>query len=264
MIRLLLVEDHKPVRQALREGLEATGEVRVVAEAAHAREAIAAMEGSGGDGSGPEVALMDVELRDPELGAAAASGVGAAVAIRRERPRFPVVFYSIQDDDSYYREFRAAGILSHYAYVRKSNYLLPSMLVPLLRDAIAGRSFIDPEIEDRVDEVRARDAVSPRSLLEPNEMRVVELLAQGLTNEQIAARLGLRDARAVSRTNGRIYDAWRLSDSTTDEKVARARATLIYLMDRPIIWDDEGKALVPDRKGGWTSLFDVASGEGRP
>ena len=251
-MRVLLVEDHAHVRSALREGLEATGEVQVVAEAATAREAIAAAEEPGQ----AEVALMDVELRDPALGATAASGVGAAVTIRRERPRFPVVFYSIQDDDTYYREFRAAGILSHYAYVRKSNYLLPSMLVPLLRDAIAGRSFIDPEIEDRVDEVRERDATSPRALLEPNELQVAELVAQGLTNEQIAARLGFRDARAVSRTNGRIYDAWRLSDSTTDEKVARARATLIYLMDRPIIWNADGQALVPDRKGGWTPLFE--------
>lgn len=258
MIRVLLVEDHANVRQALREGLEATGDVQVVAEAATAREAVAAVEALGSDPNTPEVALMDVELRDPELGAAALSGVGAAVAIRRERPRFPVVFYSIQDDDSYFREFRAAGILSHYAYVRKSNYLLPSMLVPLFHDATAGRSFIDPEIEDRVDEVRERDATSPRALLEPNELKVVELLAQGLTNEQIAARLGLRDARAVSRTNGRIYDAWRLSDSTTDEKVARARATLIYLTDRPIIWDEEGHALVPDRKTGWVPLFDEA------
>jgi DNA-binding NarL/FixJ family response regulator len=205
---------------------------------------------------------MDVELRDPALGATAASGVGAAVTIRRERPRFPVVFYSIQDDDSYYREFRAAGILSHYAYVRKSNYLLPAMLVPLLRDAIAGRSFIDPEIEDRVDEVRERDESSPRALLEPNELQVAELMAQGLTNEQIAARLGFRDARAVSRTNGRIYDAWRLSDSTTDEKVARARATLIYLTDRPIVWDAEGRALVPERRGGWTPLFEEGGGSG--
>jgi DNA-binding NarL/FixJ family response regulator len=263
MLRLLLVEDHKSVRQALREGLEATGQVRVVAEAATAREAITIALDSAPDAGGPEVALMDVELRDPELGATgglAQSGVGAAVAIRRERPRFPVVFYSIQDDASYFREFRAAGILSHYAYVRKSNYLLPTMLVPLLQDAVAGRSFIDPEIEDRVDEVRARDESSPRALLEPNELRVVELLAQGLTNEQIAARLGLRDARAVSRTNGRIYDAWRLSDSTTDEKVARARATLIYLTDRPIIWDDDGRALVPDRKNGWVPLFDETTG----
>jgi DNA-binding NarL/FixJ family response regulator len=261
MLRLLLVEDHKPVRQALREGLEATGEVAVMAEAATAREAIAAAEAH----VDLDVALMDVELRDAELGARAMSGVGAAVAIRRERPRFPVVFYSIQDDDSYFREFRAAGILSHYAYVRKSNYLLPSMLLPLLRDATAGRSFIDPEIEDRVDEVRQRDEVSPRALLEPNELRVAELLAQGLTNEQIAARLGLRDARAVSRTNGRIYDAWRLSESTTDEKVARARAALIYLYDRPIMWDEQGRALAPDRKGGWSALFDgpEASSEAR-
>ncbi|HEX8997421.1 MAG TPA: response regulator transcription factor [Ktedonobacterales bacterium] len=258
-LQLLLVEDHKSVRQALREGLEATGEVIVVAEAATAREAIAAAEAHGD----LDVALMDVELRDAELGARAMTGVGAAVAIRRERPRFPVVFYSIQDDDSYFREFRAAGILSHYAYVRKSNYLLPSMLIPLLRDAVAGRSFIDPEIEDRVDEVRRRDAVSPRGLLEPNELRVAEFLAQGLTNEQIAARLGLRDARAVSRTNGRIYDAWRLSETTTDEKVARARAALIYLYDRPIMWDEQGRALAPDRKGGWVPLFNSEPDDGR-
>ncbi|HEV2237440.1 MAG TPA: response regulator [Ktedonobacterales bacterium] len=258
-IPLLLVEDHAHVRRALREGLEATGEVQVVAEAATAREAIAAAESGAA-----EVALMDVELRDPALGATAASGVGAAVAIRRDRPRFPVVFYSIQDDDSYYREFRAAGILSHYAYVRKSNYLLPAMLIPLLRDAIAGRSFIDPEIEDRVDEVRERDESSPRALLEPNELQVAELMAQGLTNEQIAARLGLRDARAVSRTNGRIYDAWRLSDNTTDEKVARARATLIYLRDQPIVWDAEGRALVPERRGGWAPLFDEGAGGEKP
>ena len=260
MIQLLLVEDHKTVRQALKAGLEATGEVRIVAEAATAREAIVAAEAT----PDADVALMDVELRDPDLGAAAASGVGAAVDIRRERPRFPVVFYSIQDDDSYFREFRAAGILSHYAYVRKSNYLLPAMLVPLLKDAIAGRSFIDPEIEDRVDEVRERDAVSPRALLEPNELRVAELLAQGLTNEQIAARLGLRDARAVSRTNGRIYDAWRLSESTTDEKVARARAALIYVYDRPIVWGEDGVALAPDRKGGWSPLFGEPPGNVEP
>ncbi len=259
MIRIVLVEDHTSVRQALREGLEATGEVRVVAQAATARQAIAEVEAH----PEAEVALMDIELRDPELGAASASGVGAAVAIRRERPRFPVVFYSNQDDDAYFREFRSAGILSHYAYVRKSNYLLPSMLIPLLRDAIAGRSLIDPEIEDRVDEVRERDEASPRMLLEPNELRVAELLAQGLTNEQIAARLNLRDARAVSRTNGRIYDAWRLSESTTDEKVARARAALIYLYDRPITWDENGNALVPDRRGEWSPLFPEDDAEGR-
>ena len=135
--------------------------------------------------SPPQVILMDVQL------AGEMNGIEAAVAIRREFPRLPVVFYSIQDDDAYYRDFRRSGILSHYAYVRKSNYLLPQMIVPLLQDAVAGRSFIDPEIEARVQEVRHKDEQSPMALLEPNEQAVARMLAQGLTNEQIAAPHGL-------------------------------------------------------------------------
>ncbi len=250
IMKLLLVDDHGPLRKALREGLEATEEVQVVGEAATGREALALAQELDMD-----VILMDVQLQDPQVGRNAMSGVAAAVAIRRERPRMPVVFYSIQDDDEYYREFRASGILTHYAYVRKSNYLLPSMLVPLLRDAINGRSLVDPEIEDRVQEVRDLDEQSPRALLEPNELRVVELMAQGMTNEQIAARLNFHDKRAVSRTNGRIYAAWGLSENSVDDKVARARATLIYLHNRMIIWDENGKALVQDRRGEWIPLY---------
>ena len=249
-IKVLLVDDHGPLRRALKEGLQAAGPVIVVGEAATGREAVArALELE------MDVILMDVQLQDPQAGRRAISGVAAAVAIRRERPRMPVVFYSIQDDDEYYREFRASGILTHYAYVRKSNYLLPSMLLPLLRDAINGRSLVDPEIEDRVQEVRDLDEQSPRALLEPNEIRVAELVAQGMTNEQIAAKLSLHDKRAVSRTNGRIYSAWGLSDTAVDDKVARARATLIYTLNRMIIWDEDGQARVQDRRGAWVPLY---------
>src|SRR6516225_5557954 len=250
MIKVLLVDDHGPLRKALREGLQATGAVQVLGEAATGQEAIArALE------LDIDVILMDVQLQDAQAGRKAISGVAAAIAIRRERPRMPVVFYSIQDDDEYYREFRASGILTHYAYVRKSNYLLPSMLVPLLRDAVNGRSLVDPEIEDRVQEVRDLDEQSPRALLEPNELRVAELMAQGMTNEQIAARLTLHDKRAVSRTNGRIYAAWGLSENAVDDKVARARATLIYILNRMIIWGENGEALVQDRRGDWVPLY---------
>src|SRR5439155_5763053 len=127
--------------------------------------------------------------------------------------------------------------------------LLPSMLVPLLRDAVNGRSLVDPEIEDRVQEVRSLDEQSPRALLEPNELRVAALMAQGMTNEQIATRLNLHDKRAVSRTNGRIYAAWGLSETAVDDKVARARSTLIYTLNRMIICDDDGVAIVQDRGG---------------
>ncbi|MBZ0310239.1 MAG: response regulator transcription factor [Anaerolineae bacterium] len=245
MLQTLLVEDNIRLQDALKAGLEATGQVNIVGAFTTGEEALEYCL----TGSPVSVILMDVAL------AGQMNGIEAAVAIRREFPRLPVVFYSIQDDDAYYRTFRRSGILSHYAYVRKSNYLLPDMIVPLLRDAANGRSFVDPEIETRVQEVRHRDENSPIELLEPNEQVVARMLASGMTNEQIAARLGFRDKRTISRTNGQIYAAWGLVDSTTDEKVARTRAAIIMLTGQLIEWDEQGCAYMRDERGSrveWT------------
>lgn len=241
MLSLLLVEDNPKLRPALITGLEVTGEVHIVGECETGEDALAHCLAAGP----PDALLMDVQL------AGLLNGIEAAVAIRREFPRLPMVFYSIQDDDRYYRDFRRAGILSHYAYVRKSNYLLPHMIVPLLRDAVAGRSFIDPEIEARVQEVKHKDEQSPMALLEPNEQAVAHLLAQGLTNEQIAARLGFRDKRTISRVNGQIYAAWGLDVNATDEKVARTRAVIIAREGRIMVWDADGVARVMSERGEW-------------
>jgi DNA-binding NarL/FixJ family response regulator len=239
MLQTLVVEDNPSLCRALVEGLEATGAVRVVGQASTGEAAVEA-----GLELNPDVVLMDVELHGGVM-----NGIQAAAALRREIPRMPVVFYSIQDEDRYYRDFRSSGILTHYAYVRKSNYLLPSMILPLLRDAVAGRSFIDPEVDARVQEVRLKDEESPLSLLEPIERQVIELLAQGLTNDQIAQQLGLRDARAVSRANGQIYTAWGLNANPVDEKVARTRAVLVYRAERMIVWDEAGRPTVRDERG---------------
>jgi len=125
------------------------------------------------------------------------------------------------------------------------------MILPLLKDAVAGRSFIDPEIEARVQEVRLKDENDPMALLEPNEQVVASLLAQGLTNEQIAARLGFRDKRTISRTNGQIYAVWGLDVNATDEKVARTRAAIIVQSRRLISWDEDGVPHVMDERGKW-------------
>src|SRR5579859_4062813 len=240
MLNLLLVEDNEKLRPALGAGLEDTGAVRVVGFCDSGEQALALCLSQS-----PAVILMDVQL------AGETNGIEAAIAIRREFPRMPVVFYSIQDDDAYYRAFRRSGILSHYAYVRKSNYLLPQMIVPLLMAALAGRSVIDPEIEARVQEVRQQDEQSPMALLEPNEQLVAQLLARGMSNEQIATRVGVRDKRTISRTNGQIYAAWGLNDSTTDEKIARTRAAIIVRERRLILWDSQGIAHVQDARGNW-------------
>jgi DNA-binding NarL/FixJ family response regulator len=240
MLTILLVEDNEKLRPALGQGLEATEQVRVVGACGSGEEALTLCLAEP-----PDAVLMDVQL------AGEMNGIEAAIALRREFPRLPIVFYSIQDSDDYYRAFRRSGILSHYAYVRKSNYLLPQMIVPLLRDAVAGRSFIDPEIESRVQEVRQKDEASPMALLEPNEQTVARMLAQGMSNEHIAARLGFRDKRTISRTNGQIYTAWGLNESTTDEKVARVRAMLIIREGRLIHWDEQGLPHILNGHGQW-------------
>ena len=240
MMNLLIVEDNEKLRPALRSGLQATGGISVVHDCDSGEAAVEFCLLQP-----PEVILMDVQL------AGEMNGIETAVAIRREFPRLPVVFYSIQDDDDYYRAFRRSGILSHYAYVRKSNYLLPKMIVPLLRDAVNGRSFIDPDIESRVQEVRHKDAHSPMALLEPNEQQVAEMVARGLSNEQIAARMGFRDKRTISRINGQIYTAWGLNRTKTDEKVARTRVAIIVHNGRLFNWTEAGQLQVMDAQGEW-------------
>jgi DNA-binding NarL/FixJ family response regulator len=241
-LALLLVEDNANLRKALQSGLEACGEVRTVFACESGEAALEYLIETGKKDAAPAAdseGLADILLMDVQL-AGKMNGIQAAAAVRREFPRMPVVFYSIQDDDAYYRDFLRSGILSHYAYVRKSNYLLPAMILPLLRDAAAGRSFIDPEIEARVQEVRIKDENDPLALLEPNEQAVARMLALGMTNEQIAARMGFRDKRTISRTNGQIYAAWGLAADATDEKVARTRAALIVQAGRLLEWNADG------------------------
>ena len=240
-MQLLLVEDHARLREGLKKGLEVTGLVEVCAQTDSGEEAVEICMAT----PSITVILMDVAL------AGVMNGIQAAVAIRREFPRRPIVFSSIQDDDSYYRAFRQSGILSHYAYVCKSNYLLPEMIMPLLDDAIKGRNFIDPDIEARVQEVTQRDRNNPMSLLEPNEQTVVRLLARGMTNEQIATQLGFRDKRTISRTNGEIYAAWGLVDNTTDEKIARTRATIIAITNQLMRWNEDGQVYQIDNNDVW-------------
>ncbi|MBI9047857.1 MAG: response regulator transcription factor [Anaerolineaceae bacterium] len=243
MLHILVVEDNEKLRNAMVKGLHDTGKIVVDFHCDSGEASLNYFSILNEQSQSPAGILMDVQL------AGAMNGIQAAIEIRRENPRLPVVFYSIQDDDGYYRDFRNSGILSHYAYVKKSNYLLPQMILPLLQDAVQGRSFIDPEIEERVKEVWHRDENSPMSLLEPNEQKVAQMLVKGMTNEHIATVMGFRDKRTISRINGQIYSSWGLNNSTSDEKVARTRAVIIAQQDKMIIWDEQGNAFLLDDNG---------------
>jgi DNA-binding NarL/FixJ family response regulator len=236
MLYVILVEDNPHLRPALKAGFEGNGDVSIIFDCTTGEEVLEFCLQSP-QNQANTVILMDVQL------AGKMDGIQAAVAIRREFPRFPVVFYSIQDDDTYFRHFLSSGILSHYAYVRKSNYLLPEMLEPIFKIVVNGGKYIDPEIDARVQEVREKDENDPLALLEPNEREVARLLAHGMTNEQIALRMGFRDKRTISRINGQIYSIWGLNQSATDEKIARTRAAIILHTGRLLTWDADGKII---------------------
>ena len=87
------------------------------------------------------------------------------------------------------------------------------------------------------------------AFLEPNEQQVACMLAQGLSNEQIASIMGFKDKRTISRTNGQIYASWGLADTTTDEKIARTRAAIIVREGRLLRWDEKGNPYALDRRG---------------
>ncbi|MDI7226344.1 response regulator transcription factor [Leptospira santarosai] len=230
-LNLLVVEDNEKLRKSLVAGLKEFDKLKILHDCGSGEEAIDFSLKNEFD-----VLLIDVRLSDT------LNGIETIVAIRKEFPRKSVVIYSIQDSDEYFRTFRKSGILSHYAYVRKSNYLLPQMIVPLIELAYEGKSFIDPEIESRIVEVKNQDENSPMAILEPNEIVVARMLAAGQNNEQIAARLGFKDKRTISRINGQIYAAWDLNESNSDEKVARTRAALIVRENRFLQWEEDGSA----------------------
>ena len=249
-MRLLLVEDNARLRPALAAGLEATGAVQVVGQTASGEDALDL-----GLEARPDVVLMDVQLAGPM------NGIAAAVALRREFPRLPVVFYSIQDDDAYYRAFRRSGILSHYAYVRKSNYLLPQMIVPLLHDAVAGRSFVDPEIEARVQEVQQKDEQSPLALLEPNEQVVATDAGAG--PEQRADRGAPRVPRQAHDQPHQRPDLRRLGprrEHHRREDRPHARGDHRDAEGRLLHWDEAGQTYALDERGGWQPF---SLGDGR-
>ena len=98
MLKLLLVEDNEKLRPALSLGLENTEAVYIVGACGSGEEALTLCLAEP-----PNVILMDVQL------AGEMNGIEAAVAVRREFPRLPVVFYSIQTEESAFRSRSMRG-----------------------------------------------------------------------------------------------------------------------------------------------------------
>jgi two-component system, NarL family, response regulator DevR len=179
VIRVMLVDDHEVVRKGLRSMLEANEDLEVVAEAGTADEAVLRARSYR-----PEVVVMDVRLPDR-------SGVLACREIRDEHPEIAVLMLTSFSDDQALFDSIMAGAAG---YVLKQ--IRGGDLVEAIRRVGAGESLLDPAVTARVlDRVRnPQGDEDPRlARLTPTEARILEMIAEGLTNKQIGEKIHLAE-----------------------------------------------------------------------
>lgn len=169
-IRVLLVDDHAMVRRGLETFLRTFEDIRIVGEAGDGDEAIAACLRLS-----PDVVLMDLVL--PGI-----DGVEATRRIRQLSPAAQVIALTCFHDETWVHEALAAGAI---AYMLKSTSA--GELVEAIRRAAQGHPTLSPEVAEDLIHV-AVHATSADSLTE-REREVLSLMAQGLSNPDIASRL---------------------------------------------------------------------------
>jgi two-component system response regulator DevR len=177
-IRVFLLDDHELVRRGIRVLLEQEPDVEVIGEADTAQDATARIPALR-----PDVAILDARLPD-------GNGIDVCRDIRSVDPSIRALILTSYDDD----EALFAAIMAGAA-----GYLLKQVrgtdLVSAVRLVAAGQSLLDPAVTQRVIERIRQGPQEPDELksLTDQERRILELVAEGLTNRQIAERMYLAE-----------------------------------------------------------------------
>jgi len=178
-IRILLADDHVLMRRGVRALLERHEEFEVVAEAGDGREALQLAEKHT-----PDIVVADIGM--PIL-----NGIEAARQITQKAPNIGIVVLSMHSDESYLLRALKAGV---------RGYLLKdcpeSDLINAIRAVYVGKAFFSPAVskmlvEDYVQQLRNRGAEDSYDLLSTREREVLQLLAEGNSNKDVASILNL-------------------------------------------------------------------------
>ena len=177
-IKVFLLDDHEIVRRGLRELLEAAGDMEVVAEAGTAEEALRRVPATS-----PDVAVLDVRLPDGD-------GVQVCREIRSKMPQVQCLMLTSYADDEALFDAIMAGASG---YVLKQ--IRGTELVDAIRKVASGQSLLDPNVTARVLERLRTGSAEDKKLegLTDQERRILDLLAEGLTNREIADRMYLAE-----------------------------------------------------------------------
>jgi DNA-binding NarL/FixJ family response regulator len=209
-IRLLLVDDHMIVRLGLRAVFEESADIEVVGEAGTVTEAIDAASRVE-----PDVVLMDMRLPD-------GSGVDACRQILATHPQTRVVFLTSYDGEE---EVFSAVFAGARGFLLKE--IGSDSLLAAVRAVAAGQSILDPTTTRAMAEklkALSQSDVQDRTggSLSAQEQRVLALVAEGKTNKEIAAALGLSD-KTVKNHLSNIFQKLQVSRRAHAAAIFRKR-----------------------------------------
>ncbi|MBT2383331.1 response regulator transcription factor [Streptomyces sp. ISL-11] len=197
-LRVFILDDHEVVRRGLRDLLEAEQDIEVVGEAANAREALARVPATR-----PHVAVLDVRLGERAGDGGDHEGIEVCRELRARMPGLACLMLTSFDDDEALFDAIMAGAAG-YALKQING----SELVTAVRTVATGASTLDPGTTSRVmarlrgPEKPGPGEAAPGSELDrlsPRERQILDLIGEGLTNRQIADRLGLAEKTVKNR-----------------------------------------------------------------
>lgn len=186
--RILLADDHAVVRNGFRMILNAQDDLEVVGEAANGREVVdlaASLQ--------PDIVVVDVTM--PEL-----NGIEATRRICEANSRIRVLALSMHKDGVYVREILRAGA---HGYLLKDSS--ESDLLSAVRAVARGEGFVSPGVADAVLSDYRKHVTHPLDLLTSREREVLQWIAEGKTNKEIAQALSL-SVYTIEAHRGRIME----------------------------------------------------------
>jgi len=175
--RVFLCDDHEIVRRGLRELLEGAEDLEVVGEAGTAEEALGRIPATK-----PDVAVLDVQLPD-------GNGVEVCREVRSRHPEIScLILTSFADDEALFNAIMAGAA----GYVLKQ--VRGNDLIEGIRRVARGESLLDPTLTARVlDRLRAKPEPDELAGLTEQERKILDHIAEGLTNRQIGERMFLAE-----------------------------------------------------------------------
>ena len=188
---ILLVDDHKIMRDGIRAILRQSEDFRVVGEADNGADAVQFCKRSA-----PSIVLMDISL--PVM-----NGIEATQEILRHAPETKVIILSMHDD-----EHSVIGAIRSGARAFVLKKASDSDLVDALRTVAKGGSYLSPQVSDRLlkriqeGDLESHSVPSVLEDLSPRELQVLRLVAEGKTSKEIAVMLdlGLQTVRSYRKT----------------------------------------------------------------